>query len=147
MFRCSYHDSSDVRLNTDINCVIHVQLCVFKQRSCKVLAQSKEVSHKNMWVFFTQSAKSESIMERSCLFFQPHASFLKLVSSVGIVLGYELDDWSYRVRFPAGTGNFSLHYRVQNISGAHPPSYPMGIRGSFPGGKATGAWSWPLISI
>jgi hypothetical protein len=23
----------------------------------------------------------------------------------------------------------------------------MGIRGSFPGGKAAGAWSWPLISI
>jgi hypothetical protein len=23
-------------------------------------------------------------------------------------------------------------------------SYPMGTRGSFPGGKATGAWSWPL---
>jgi hypothetical protein len=23
----------------------------------------------------------------------------------------------------------------------------MGPRGSFPGGKAAGAWSWPLISI
>jgi hypothetical protein len=29
-------------------------------------------------------------------------------------------------------------------SGAHPASYPMGIKGSFPGGKAAGAWSWPL---
>jgi hypothetical protein len=43
--------------------------------------------------------------------------------------------------------NFSLHYRVQNCSGAHPASYPMGTRGSFPGGKAAGAWSWPLTSI
>jgi hypothetical protein len=38
-----------------------------------------------------------------------------------------------------GAGNFSLHHRVQNGSAAHPPSYTMGTRGSFPGGKATGA--------
>jgi hypothetical protein len=38
--------------------------------------------------------------------------------------------------FPAGAGNFSLHHRVQNGSGALPASYPMGTRGSFPGGKA-----------
>jgi hypothetical protein len=44
-----------------------------------------------------------------------------------------------RVRFPAGTGNFSLHHRVQNGSGAHPASYPMGFRDSFPGAKAAGA--------
>jgi hypothetical protein len=43
-----------------------------------------------------------------------------------------------RVPFPAGAGNFSLHHRVQNGSGAHPASYPMDTRGSFPGGKAPG---------
>jgi hypothetical protein len=43
-----------------------------------------------------------------------------------------------RVRFPAGAGNFSLHQRVQNGSGAHPASYPMDTRCSFPGGKAAG---------
>jgi hypothetical protein len=32
--------------------------------------------------------------------------------------------------------NFSPHHRVQTSSGAHPASYPMGTRGSFPGGKA-----------
>jgi hypothetical protein len=42
------------------------------------------------------------------------------------VLGYGLDDQGSRVRFPAGVGNFSLHHRVQNGSGAHPASYPMG---------------------
>jgi hypothetical protein len=47
-------------------------------------------------------------------------------SSVGIALGYRLDDWDSRVRFPAGTGDFSLHHHVQNGSGAHPASYPMG---------------------
>jgi hypothetical protein len=57
-------------------------------------------------------------------------------SSVGIALGYGLDDRGYRVRFPAGAGNFSLYHRVQNVSGAHPASYPMGTRCSFRGGKA-----------
>jgi hypothetical protein len=60
-------------------------------------------------------------------------------SSVGIALGYGLDDRRSRVRLPAGAGNFSLHNRVQNVSGAHPASYPMGARGSFPGGKLAGA--------
>jgi len=26
-------------------------------------------------------------------------------------------------------------------------SYPMGARGSFPVGKSSGTWSWPLTSI
>jgi hypothetical protein len=56
---------------------------------------------------------------------------------------YGLDDRGSRIRFPAGTGNFSLHHRVQNGSGAH----PMGTRGSFPEGKAAGSWSWQLICI
>jgi hypothetical protein len=59
--------------------------------------------------------------------------------SVGIALGYGLDDRGSRVRFLAGAGNFSLHHRVQNSSEAHPDSYPMGTRGSFLGGKAAGA--------
>jgi hypothetical protein len=50
-----------------------------------------------------------------------------------------LDDRSSRVRFPAGAGNFSLRHRVQDGSGAHPASYPMGTTGSFLGGKAAGA--------
>jgi hypothetical protein len=39
-------------------------------------------------------------------------------SSVGIALGYGLDERGSRVRFPAGAGNFSLHHRIQNGSGA-----------------------------
>jgi hypothetical protein len=45
--------------------------------------------------------------------------------SVGIALGYGLDDRSSRVRFPAGAGNFSLHHRVQNGSGAHRAPFPL----------------------
>jgi hypothetical protein len=59
-------------------------------------------------------------------------------SSVGIALDYGLDDWGSRVRFPAEAGNFSLHHHVQNGSGAHPASYPMGIRDSFLGVKRRG---------
>jgi hypothetical protein len=43
------------------------------------------------------------------------------------------------VRFSAEAGNFSLHHRVQTDSEAHPVSYPMGTRDSFPGGKVAGA--------
>jgi hypothetical protein len=59
-------------------------------------------------------------------------------SSVGIALGYGLDDWGSRVRFPAGAGNFSLHHRVQNGAGSHTASYPMGTSSSFPGIKRPG---------
>jgi hypothetical protein len=60
-------------------------------------------------------------------------------SSVGIALGYRLDDRGSRFRFLAGDGNFSLHHCLQNGSGAHPASNPIGTRGYFPGGKAAGA--------
>jgi hypothetical protein len=40
------------------------------------------------------------------------------------------------VRVRAEAGNFSLQHRVQTGSGAHPASYLMGTKGSFPGGKA-----------
>jgi hypothetical protein len=60
-------------------------------------------------------------------------------SLVGIVLGYRLDSQGSRVQFLVGDGNFSLHVHIQNSSGAHPASYPMGTRGSFPGGKAARA--------
>jgi hypothetical protein len=33
----------------------------------------------------------------------------------------------------------SLRHNVQTVSGAQPASYPIGIRGSFPGGEAAGA--------
>jgi hypothetical protein len=68
-------------------------------------------------------------------------------SSVGIALGYGLDDRGSRVRVLVGAGNFSLHHRVQNGSGAHPASYPMGTSGSFSENKVARAWSWPLTPI
>jgi hypothetical protein len=66
--------------------------------------------------------------------------------------GYGLDDRGLiprkKISYPFVTA-FSIlfHHRIQNLSGAHPASYSVGTRGSFPGGKAAGAWSWPLTSI
>jgi hypothetical protein len=37
-----------------------------------------------------------------------------------------------------------LLHSVQAVSGAHSASYAVDIENSFPGGKAAGAWSWPL---
>jgi hypothetical protein len=50
------------------------------------------------------------------------------------------------VWLPAGAESFSLR-RVRSGSGAHLASYPMGARGSVPGGGAAGACDWPLASI
>jgi hypothetical protein len=63
------------------------------------------------------------------------------VNLFGIALGCGLDDRGSKVRFPARAGTFSLHHRVQNGSGVHAASYPVGTRGSFSGGKAAGASS------
>jgi hypothetical protein len=52
-------------------------------------------------------------------------------------LGYGLGDRASRVRFPAVAGKF-FHHRIQNGSGAHPASYPMGTRGSSRGVKQPG---------
>jgi hypothetical protein len=38
-------------------------------------------------------------------------------------------------------------YRVQNVSGAHQDSYPVGTRVSYSGCKMAVAWSWPLTAI
>jgi hypothetical protein len=79
------------------------------------------------------------IREQLCIIYLHYYLEWSRDSSVGVALGYGLDDQSSRVRFPAGAGNFYLHHRVQNGSGIHPASYPTGSRGSFPGSKAAGA--------
>jgi len=51
------------------------------------------------------------------------------------VIDYGLDDWSMN---PSGGWEFFPHC-VQTGSGAHPASYPVDTRDSFPGGKAARA--------
>jgi hypothetical protein len=55
-------------------------------------------------------------------------------ANIAIPPGYRLYYRGPSVRFPAGAGNFSLQHRIQTGSEAHLASYPMGTRGSFPGG-------------
>jgi hypothetical protein len=50
-------------------------------------------------------------------------------------MGYGLDDRGVRVQ--TKSGNVSLYHSVETGFGAHPASYAVGIRGSFPGVK------WP----
>jgi hypothetical protein len=57
-------------------------------------------------------------------------------SSVSVVSGYGLGDWTIEVRFPAGAKDFSSSLCVQTGSGAHPASCTMGTGGPFHGGKA-----------
>jgi hypothetical protein len=115
-----------------------------------VSKSSQFCRHNTLCCFWTSNTKGKRIFRYRL---SPETFEYTLVqcksrdSSVGIVLAYGLDGRGSRVRFPAGAENCSLHHRVQNGSGAHPASYPMGTRGSFPGGKAARAWSWPLTSI
>jgi hypothetical protein len=76
---------------------------------------------------------------RSSFLFFTHYFYNSRDNSVGIALGCGLDDRGSGIRFLAGAGNFSLHHRIQNGSGAHPTFYPVGTRGSFPGCKAAEA--------
>jgi hypothetical protein len=64
-------------------------------------------------------------------------------SSVGIATDDGLDG---RGSIPGKSKSFSLLPSFQTGCGAHPASYPLGSLGSFPEGKAAGAWSWPLPS-
>jgi hypothetical protein len=50
-----------------------------------------------------------------------------------------------RFRFPVGAGNFSLHHRVQNGSGAHPASYSMGTGALSLGIKRPGREADPSV--
>jgi hypothetical protein len=74
---------------------------------------------------------------------------LRFYVAAGIARWYStgLMAWMIGSSSPGRSWEFSLHYRVQTGSGDHPSSYPLGTRGSFPGGKAAGEWSWPVTSI
>jgi hypothetical protein len=73
-------------------------------------------------------------------------SFLRSRDSVvGIATGYGLDDKGVGIWVPVGSRIFSSPCRSTG-SGVCQTSYPVGTGGSFPGGKAAGAWSWPLTS-
>jgi hypothetical protein len=87
---------------------------------------------KKTWKVFSLVSRCKVIAK---LFFY---YFSSCDSSAGVALGCGLDDRGSGVRFPAESGNFSLHHRVQDGSGAHQASYPTGTRGSFLGVQRSG---------
>jgi hypothetical protein len=118
-----------------------VGLDVVEKREIPCSSRESKARLRSHSCHYTDWATPESIYERK----QIHA-YLQMKRL------WKCDEIFYRyrgsgVRFLAGAGNFSLHNRVQNGSGAHPASYPMGIGGSFSGCKAAGASSWPLTSF
>jgi hypothetical protein len=68
-------------------------------------------------------------------------------SVVSIATGYGLDDWGVGVRVPVGSRIFSYPRRRDRLWGSTQPYIQWGTRGSFPGGKAAGAWRWPHLQL
>jgi hypothetical protein len=64
--------------------------------------------------------------------------FYLLVQFGGFILFDDSDQEPAFSSIPGWAGNFSLHHRVQNGSGAHPASYPVGIRALSLGVKRPG---------
>jgi hypothetical protein len=57
---------------------------------------------------------------------------------------YEGPVWVWRKPHVFRKKECDWNFSLDTDSGAHPASYLMGTGGSFPGGKATVAWSWQL---
>jgi hypothetical protein len=117
---------------------------------CAVKAQGHGIP-KTWWKRLKKSKKRLSNKSRSSI---GHLESLFLVSYCNVMMSLDSSVYSAGlrarlsgVRVPTGAGNFSLHHRFQTYFGAHPASCTMDTRGSFPGDKAAGAWSWPLTSI
>jgi hypothetical protein len=69
-----------------------------------------------------------------------HTKIVKLQILMGAKIaqsGYGLGDQG--LILDRGQGFFSLCHCMQTSSGAHPASYTVGTRGSFPGGKVARA--------
>jgi hypothetical protein len=98
-------------------------------------------SNGNTLTFTQSSFREQKSKYHTDVFNVLPLSFYRQWYSAGLRTG-----WSV-ARVPAGAGNFSLHHRVQTGSGAHPSSYAIGSKGSFPVDKAAGKWSWPFTSI
>jgi hypothetical protein len=65
-------------------------------------------------------------------------------STAGIATGHVLDGRGFGVPVTIGV-RFAPPHVVQTGSDAHSAPYPIGTGGSFPGSKAAGAWSRPLL--
>jgi hypothetical protein len=121
-----------------------IHLCNWSRQKLQGLYVFKE-TNRIAALYISELWKKYALRSFSC-YSSSNPRTTTLYESRDSWVGIGLDDRGSRVRFPAGAGNFFLHHRVQTGSGTHPASYPMGISGSSPGGKAAVAWRWPLPS-
>jgi hypothetical protein len=113
--------------------VAQMAACQIKSLSSSSSSSYMSPEAKSVWTHYQHDGHSNYVLNSRSQYF-----------GVGIAQWYSAGlrvGWS-GVRVPAWARNFSLHHRVQTGCGAHPASYKMGSRGSFPGGEAAGAWSW-----
>jgi len=68
----------------------------------------------------------------------PHNHFFKI--DINVIL-------TAANMYPKRSLPLSLHYHDLTDCIVNPVSYPIGTKGSFPGGKAAGTWSWPFTCI
>jgi hypothetical protein len=77
----------------------------------------------------------------------PDVSYPELLNGFrwNLVLGSRrrTEVWFLSVEYTSSSSYMKLKLNCIHFKRL-PASYPMGTMGSFPGGKAAGAWSWPL---
>jgi hypothetical protein len=89
-------------------------------------------------MFLAMYLPSIEKMDGNCLHAEETIScFSKLnynYSPIKSVWQYAMSSMA-KVQFLAGVRDISLLHSIQTSCGAHPASYPMGTKGSFPGDK------------
>jgi hypothetical protein len=109
--------------------------------------------HRNVCKFLRDYTAEVSTLQRGT---SPKTLFAKLWllkllrlvsrdSAVAVATSYWLDDRGVGVRVPVGSKILTSPC-YPNWLWVRPTSYLVGTGGSFPGGKAAEAWSWPLTS-
>jgi hypothetical protein len=73
-----------------------------------------------------------------------HGQFVSVYNSAAMLIRLLIGGQRDRCSIPSRCNNVSVLWSLQTGSGAHPVSNSMHIQGSFSGGRAAGAWSWPL---
>jgi hypothetical protein len=81
--------------------------------------------NKQLTKLFTFAIQTTYLQHNTHQIMNGNGSTRAVESSVGIALGYGLDDRGFRFRFLAGAGNFSLHHRVQSRMALEPTQPPI----------------------
>jgi hypothetical protein len=120
------------------NCPVYTNIVTHFKNSCEELPVPNSTKIWDNW------GRDQMIRNWSKHICPPFIN-LSRDSAVGIATGYGLDSWGVGVPVPLGA-KFLFSPRRPHRVWAPPSLLSNGYRGSFPGGKAAGSWSWPLTS-